>query len=107
MLHKRGVRARSRIAVGGTFTELRGRGASLSPPTRVVGASVAVWVVKAPGQGRLAVRVGARRIGHIDLRANSPRRRMVSFALPEAGGRLHLVSTSSRPARVDAVTDLR
>ncbi len=103
----RGARTRSSLAVGGTVAELRARGASLALSTKVVGRSVAIWVVKAPGQGGVDVQVGTRRVGHIDLRASSPRRQMVSFALPTAGGNVSLVSTSGRPARIDAVTNLR
>jgi hypothetical protein len=101
------TRATSPLALAGTVTRLDEPGAALRR-TGLTGRAVALEVLRGPGQGKVSVYVGSRRLGSIALSAPSRRRELVTLWSPSNfNGTVSVRSTSRRPARIDALAVLR
>jgi hypothetical protein len=99
--------ARSGLAIGGTYTKLAKKGASLTL-AKPAGRKVGLWLLRGPGQGTANVYAGTRLIGRVSGASGTNRRDLVVLA-PKAGftGALKVVQAGTKPVRLDAVSVLR
>ncbi len=99
------VRKTSSKALGGTYTELRGKGATAVSATQA-GRTVGVWALFGPGQGSADVLVGSRVVGRLTLAASSTRSALRTFTVP-AAGKVTVRSRGTKPVRVDGLSIIR
>lgn len=95
------------IAIGGTYSELRSRGASVTLAGQT-GRTVALWVIAGPYQGPVDVYADGRRLGRVGLIADWQRRSVVTLrAARPWSGPVRVVAVSGKPARIDAIAVIR
>jgi hypothetical protein len=99
--------AKSVLAVGGTYTKLAKKGASLTL-AKPAGRKVGLWLLRGPGQGTANVYAGTRLIGRVSGASSTNHRDLVVLA-PKGGftGAVKVVQAGTRPVKVDAVSVLR
>jgi hypothetical protein len=94
------ARKRSTLALHGTVTVLKRKGATATMGTVQRGRTLAVWVLRGPGQGALDVRVGTTKVGRIRTAAPTSRRVLVALPLTRSGP-VRFVVAGARPVRFD------
>jgi hypothetical protein len=99
--------AKSGLAIGGTYTKLAKKGASLTL-AKPAGRKVGLWLLRGPGQGTANVYAGTRLIGRVSGASSTNRRVLVALA-PKGGftGAVTVVQAGTKPVKVDAVSVLR
>jgi len=94
------ARKASALALRHTVTVLRRNGAAATLATPQRGSTLAVWVLRGPGQGPLDVRVGTHRLTRLATAAPTWRRTLVVLPLT-ARGSVRFVAAGADPVRVD------
>lgn len=90
----------SALALRHTVTVLRRKGAAVTLAKPQRGSTLAVWVLRGPGQGPVDVRVGIHRLARLATAAPTRRRALV-FLPMTARGPVRFVAAGEHPVRVD------
>ncbi len=97
------ARKTSSLALAHTVTVLRRKGAGAEGPGTQRGRTLAVWVLRGPGQGTMVVRVGDRRLARLATAAPTWRRTRVLLPMKRSGP-VRFSAAGGGPVRVDAFT---
>jgi len=97
------ARATSALALHGTVTVLKAKGAVATMTSGQHGRILAVWLLRGPDQGVVDVRVGATVVARLAAAAPTWRRVLIQVPL-DSSGPVRFIAIGTRPIRFDGFT---